>query len=304
VTSKGTDPRSRRLIVKLNGLIPLLGADITDLPRVVAEVESWGADGVVIGQHLFYDSNVDHPGSVKLDPSRISLDPMLLLAGIATATSSVALMTGALIAPLHNPIGLAKASATLDQLSAGRFELGLVAGWQRSEFDAVGIPFEDRFAQLEEWVAYCRIHWGASPFSFHGRWINVEQVWSRPGPFGGASLPVYIGGRPTGITARRVVRIGDGWIASEGAGIDTVEQGVQALVRACAEAGRDIGDYRIRATAHPDRGAPDIAAELRTRVAALAEAGATDITVALGELARDRAEAQDLLRGTAEGFPR
>jgi probable F420-dependent oxidoreductase len=290
--------QDRRVVVKLNGLVPLLSPNLADLPTAVAQVEEWGAHAVVLGQHLFYDSRVDH-GTVHLDPTRVSLDPLLTLAAIAATTSTIRLTTGAVVAPLHSPPGLGKAVATLDQLSRGRVELGVVAGWQRSEFDALGVPFDERFARLEETVAFCRVMWAGSPFSFDGRWTRVQRVYSNPAPWQGAGLPVLIGGRPTRITARRVARLGDGWIASEGATLSDIAAGVAHLRAACAELGADPARLRVRASARRS-GPGDAAGDLAERAAELFAAGATDVTVALGDVARDRVEAEDVARAVLE----
>jgi len=291
--------RARRIVVKLNGLVPLLSPTVAGLPAAVAELEEWGADAVVLGQHLFYDSDIDHPGSVRLDPARTSLDPLLVLASIAATTKRMRLTTGAVVAPLYSAAGLGKAVASLDQLSGGRMELGVVAGWQRSEFDAVGIPYEERFARLEEIIRYCRVMWSGSPFSFEGRFTRVAGVYANPVPVQGPSVPVYIGGRPTGITARRVVRLGDGWIASEGARAPDVEVGMEQLRTACRDAGADASRYRVRATAHPD-GTGHAADRLLDHTRDLFALGVNDVTVALGGVARDRREAEEFVRAAVD----
>jgi probable F420-dependent oxidoreductase len=288
-----------RLIVKVNGLLPVLGQELADLPRAASAVETWGADGLVIGQHLFYESHVNHPGTVRLDPGRVSLDPMLTLAAIAAATSRVRLMTGAVIAPLHSALGLGKAAATLDQLSGGRFELGIVPGWQESEFAAVGVPFAERFARLNEAVSLWRTMWAGSPFSYDGRWTTVTDVWSRPDPVQGRALPVLIGGGPSKVVARRVVRLGDGWLASEGAGLDQVREGVELLERECAEQDRDRAAFRVRATIPAKGLGPDRAGELARRARDLIAAGADDLTLSLAGTADDPAQAEALVRSLA-----
>lgn len=108
--------------------------------------------------------------------------------------------------------------ASLEVLSRGRVELGVVAGWQRSEFAAVGASYDERFARLEEVIAYCCVMWGGSPFGFDGALITVAEVYPDPPLFRGAALSIHLGGGPTKIVARRIAWLGDGWIASEGAG--------------------------------------------------------------------------------------
>jgi len=286
----------RRIVVKLNGLVPLLAPDLADLPEVAARLESWGVDGVILGQHLFYDAVTGHPGSVHLDPNRICLDPLLALAGVAAATERVRLMTGAIVAPLFSAPALGKAVASLDVLSRGRVELGVVAGWQRSEFAAVGVPYDERFSRLEEIITFCRVMWAGSPFDFEGRFTQVADVYSNPTPTQGAGLPIHIGGGPTGIVARRIARLGDGWIASEGAGVDVVEEIIRQVDLACADAEKRAR-LRFRATAHPAGAGVDA---LVREIVTLFEAGVTDVTVSLADLARDETEAEKLLGAAVE----
>jgi probable F420-dependent oxidoreductase len=289
--ASGDKVSRRRIVVKLNGLVPLLAPNTADLPAVAARLESWGVDGVVLGQHLFYDAVTGHPGSVRLDPERISLDPLITLAAIGASTEKLRLMTGAIVAPLHSPPALGKAVATLDVLTRGRVELGVVAGWQHSEFAALGVPYDERFARLEEVIAFCRVMWGGSPFTFNGRFTQVADAYSKPTPVQGPALPVHIGGGPTRVVARRVARLGDGWIASEGAGPAEVMEIVRQVDVQCADADRR-SRLRFRATAQPAGAKVD---DVVRAVADLFEAGATDVTVALAELAAREADAEKLL---------
>jgi hypothetical protein len=96
-----------------------------------------------------------------------------------------------------------------------------------------------------------------------------------------------------------VARLGDGWIASEGASVSDVETGVTRLRAACAELGGDPARLRVRATARHS-GSGDVAGDLADRAGELFAAGATDVTIALGEVARDRAEAEDVVRAVLE----
>src|SRR6476660_6665715 len=86
-------------------------------------------------------------------------DPLIWLAYVGGATSTIRLATGILILPQRNPVILAKELATLDRLSGGRVELGVGVGWLREEFDALGVPWERRGARTDEYVAAMRALW-------------------------------------------------------------------------------------------------------------------------------------------------
>jgi len=142
-----------------------------------------------------------------------SFDPMVALSFVAAATKRLRVMTNALVVGYRNPYITAKAAATLDLLSGGRLVLGLVAGYQREEFRALGANFEQRGPLFDEAVAAIRKAWsgqvdqsseGAFPAPGH---IMLPMPSQRPGP------PLWIGGNSEA-ALRRAARIGDGWIPS------------------------------------------------------------------------------------------
>jgi len=279
------------LAVKINGLVPLLASSIEELPAAAAHLESLGVDQLVLGHHWFSDPETTHPGSIPLDPNRVSLDPLVVIAGLATRTQNLRFATGGLIASLYHPLALAKSVATLDQLSGGRFELGLVAGWQQSEFAAAGVPFDERFGRMIEAVQVCRAVWSGSPFSFEGRWLTVGPAYSQPLPISGARLPIHLGGGATRPALARVVRYGDGWIASEAADAATIKTGCVLLRQLCAESGVAASRFAIRATASPGGGVADVRAALSSYL----DAGATVVTLPLASWARSGEEALEVL---------
>jgi probable F420-dependent oxidoreductase len=133
---------------------------------------------------------------------------MVWLAQVAALTSTVKLGTGALLLPLHNPVMLARAAATLDQLSNGRFILGVALGWLKEEFDACGVDFSTRAARTEEYIEAIRAAWTPEG-SFHGPTVSFEQIRGGPKPAPGA-IPIHIGASmPKG--ARRAGRMADGF---------------------------------------------------------------------------------------------
>src|SRR5919106_1289794 len=116
-------------------------------------------------------------------------DPLIWLAYVASATRTIKLGTAILILPQRNPVVAAKAVATLDHLAGGRrVLLGIGVGWLAEEFAALGVPFEDRGARTDEYVAAMRTLWrgrgepseGAPSqetqecASFHGRFVNFD----------------------------------------------------------------------------------------------------------------------------------
>ena len=174
----------------------------------------WTVEHVVVPSN--YESSYPYDPSGKMPGGEESSipDPLIWLAFIASATSSINLATGILILPQRNPVVLAKELATLDQLSGGRLRLGIGVGWLKEEFDAIGVPFADRGRRTDEYVAAMRSLWTEDKASHHGDFVNFDNCIMRPRPESG-SIPVHIGGH-TDIAARRAGRLGDGFFPGKG----------------------------------------------------------------------------------------
>ncbi len=125
------------------------------------------------------------------------LAPFPALMAAAGATSTLRVGTYMCAVDFRHPAMLAKEAATIDLLSSGRFELGIGAGWRKSEYDDAGIEFASgaqRIDRLEEAVAVIRAMWDGKPFSFHGNHYVIDNMQGRPLPFNQISPPILIGG--------------------------------------------------------------------------------------------------------------
>src|SRR5438045_6795753 len=146
-------------------------------------------------------------------------DPLIWLAYIASATRTLKLGTAILILPQRNPVVTAKALATLDHLAGGgRVLLGIGVGWLAEEFASLGVPFADRGARTDEYVAAMRTLWSQECASFHGRFVNFDNVFCRPLP-PERRIPIIVGG-DTPAAARRAGRLGDGYFQARGASVE------------------------------------------------------------------------------------
>jgi probable F420-dependent oxidoreductase len=138
-------------------------------------------------------------------------DPFLTLCTLASVTEKIRLGTAICLVPEHNPLVLAKVIATLDCLSNGRFTLGVGVGWLEEEFRALGISWERRAQRTREYIEAMRRLWGDAHSTYHGEFVNFDNVRSYPKPVRGKDLPVFFGGE-SGPALRRVAEYGDGWI--------------------------------------------------------------------------------------------
>jgi len=171
-------------------------------------------------------------------------DPLIWLTYIASATRTLKLGTAILILPQRNPVITAKAVASLDHLAGGgRVLLGIGVGWLAEEFATLGVPFEDRGARTDEYVAAMRALWSQERASFSGRFVSFRNVFCRPLP-PNRRIPIIVGG-DTKAAARRAGRIGDGYFPARGAPAELYDE----MRRAAVEAGRNPDAIEITAQA-------------------------------------------------------
>jgi probable F420-dependent oxidoreductase len=180
----------------------LLDAGPIDEVSRTAEAAGW--DGVAFTEH-------PAPGARWLAAGgHQTLDPFVALATASTATTRLRLLTYLAVAPYRNPSMLAKAAATLDKVSDGRLILGLGAGYQKSEFFALGVDFEERNVLFDEVLDVLPMHWSGEPFSYRGKHFEARDVVARPRPVQ-ARIPVWLGGNAKR-TLMRVAERCQGWM--------------------------------------------------------------------------------------------
>lgn len=220
----------------------------TALARLAEEAgfESlWTVEHVVVpaGYESTYPYSADGrmPGGEDVDIA----DPLIWLAWVAAQTTRIRVATGILILPQRNPLIVAKEAATLDRLSGGRLILGVGVGWLREEFDALGVPFAERGARAEEYVAAMRAAWTEDSPTFHGRFASFTGAKSYPRPAQAGGVPIVVGGHSDG-AARRAGRIGDGFFPGSGS-YDQLAAAVELMRKAAEEAGRDPDAIEITA---------------------------------------------------------
>lgn len=171
-----------------------------------------------------------------------TLDPLIALAGAAAVTDRIRIGTGICVVAQREPIVTAKAIATLDRMSGGRFVFGIGFGWNEDEIADHGIAMTDRRAIAREHVLTMRALWRNDVAEYHGDFVDLEPSWSWPKPTRPAGPPVLIGGAPGPKLLGAVAEYADGWIPIGGAGIRAA---LDDLRRACDEHGRDAATLQI-----------------------------------------------------------
>ena len=165
---------------------------------VARRAEAAGYDSIWAGDHISFENPI--------------LDVTVALATFAAVTSRVTIGAGIVLLPVRPPALVAKAFSSLDYLSGGRVVLGVgVGGEGAKDFEAVGVPIDERRARTEESMTALRELFAGSPASFAGRFTRFEGVSIEPLAAQPGGPPLWVGGR-SGAALRTAGRLGDGWL--------------------------------------------------------------------------------------------
>jgi probable F420-dependent oxidoreductase len=244
-------------------ILPNYGPEssVEGIRRVAVLAEELGFDSVWTTEHILV-------GPEAVDPYGRVFDPLVTLGWVAGWTERIGLGTSIVLVPLHNPMHLAKQVATLQELSGGRFTLGVGMGWHRDEFDFLGVEFAGRGRRADEAIRLMRALWRGER-EFEGAHWSFRDATFDPRP---AQQPeIWVGGS-SARAIRRARELGDAWHPSRGS---------------------DSAHVRHVKQRHPElrvvpRTSPD-------RVAAMLEAGAEGAVVQFADDAAMRAFAAEHL---------
>ena len=263
----------------------------------VRRAEQLGFESVWIPEHLVMPVKqasaypYADDGRFPAPPDVPFHDPLLVLAYVAALTNRIRLATGIFVLPLRNPFATAKAIATLDNLSEGRIIFGVGIGWQKEEFEAVGMKFEDRALRTREYLELMIELWSKSDPLYQGKTVATQGMKFMPKTVQQPHPPIVFGGT-TEAALKRTVRLGDGWY-----GITHSLEETRTLISRLGEYSRAAGRTRpIEITISLRTGKPLTTDDVRR----LAELGVHRTlfghpvkTLPISELERFRAEIMD-----------
>lgn len=227
--------------------ITMFATDLSmPVPDLAREAEIRRFDSIYLPEHTHIPvSRITPPPTGDTDlpqEYRRTLDPLIALAGAATVTSTIRLGTGIALAAQREPIVTAKAIASLDLLSGGRFVFGVGFGWNEDELDNHGVTMRERRAVCRERVLAMKELWAHDIAGFEGEHVSIKPSWSWPKPVQRPGPPVLIGGGAGPKLFAHVAEYGDGWIPIGGSGL---RQSIPTLMRAVEDAGRDPATIEI-----------------------------------------------------------
>ncbi len=189
------------------------GSSPDEIRRVAESAEELGFDSVWATEHIIV-------GPEAVDPYGRVYDPLVTLGWIAGWTERIGLGTSIVLVPLHNPMHLAKETATLQELSGGRFTLGVGMGWHRDEFEFMGVEFRGRGRRADEAIRLMRALWSGER-DFAGRWSSFHNATSEPQP--SPQPEIWVGGSSER-AVQRALELGDAWHPSRGSDANHVHR--------------------------------------------------------------------------------
>jgi len=184
---------------------------------IAKEAERLGYDSVWVSDHFI--SPRGHPHA---------LEAWTVLSALASSTRKIRLGTYVLCSQFRHPSLMAKMASTLDNISKGKLELGVGAGWLKDEHVAFGFGWSKRLVRIERLKEAVRIVgklWTENQVSYQGKYFELRDATLEPKPFQKPHPPIWIGGNSSAIKGV-VAEVGDGWIPV----LPTVEQIAKGLM--------------------------------------------------------------------------
>jgi probable F420-dependent oxidoreductase len=205
-------------------------ADVSAADEVLEFIdlcESWDIDSIWV--------------SDRIVSPKITLDPIVFMAYMASRMRNMKFGTSALVLPTRQPVVLAKQLATLDFLCKGRLLLVVgLGGDDTKDFDATGVRKEERGKRGDEAIGLMKKLWIEENVSFEGRFYSVHDMTLLPRPYQKGGIPLWVGGRSSA-ALRRVGRLADGWLVSSVTAREMGE-GIEAIRSHAKDAGRKIAE--------------------------------------------------------------
>lgn len=226
-------------------------ADGMPMAELGPALEERGFESLWVAEHTHIPASRKSPwpGGAELPQMYYeTLDPFVALTAAAVATTTLKVATGITLVPQHHPITLAKQVASIDQVSGGRFILGVGGGWNAEEMENHGGDFSTRWKLMRERIEAMKAIWADDPAEYHGDLVDFDPIWSKPKPVQMPHPPIHVGGAsPWG--PRRAARYGNGWMPIHGRGSMLDE--LDVLAEECAKNDRDVSEIELSLYAAP-----------------------------------------------------
>ncbi len=284
--------------MRIGVTLPSFGADqpvsSVDAARMAERMgfdSVWHSDHVVMVEDAASPYPFDPEGVMRWSVDYPMFDALVGLGAAAAVTRRVEIGTCVLIAPMRNPVVMAKQVATIDAIAGGRFVLGVGVGWLAEEFAALDAPFEGRGSRMDDWITIMRDCWTGQPSAKRYRHYDLPGgLRCYPTPI--RTPPVLVGGNSVP-ALRRCARLGDGWLGfsyTDDLNPSWVRDQIDAIRREATADGKAFSGRLAIQT-------PGSVAPLASQLGRLAAHGVTDVITSADWTRPDRVqEGLSLLR--------
>jgi len=215
-------------------VLPIWQLTVADAESLTARAEALGLDGVFVPDHILAKpATSQHYGGHWPDP-------FSLLAYLAARTQRIRLGASVIVLPYRNALVAAKAAATVDQVSGGRFIFGVGVGWDEAEFVDLRLPFPERGRLSDDYIRAIKAAWASDVPEYKGEYLSFAGATFSPRPAQRPHPPIWVGGSPGGVSGpavRRCAALGDAWHPLS-LSLDDIEKGYARLHDLAARSGR------------------------------------------------------------------
>ena len=215
-------------------VLPIWQLTIAEAEALTVRAEALGLDGVFVPDHILAKpATTQHYGGHWPDP-------FSLLAYLAGRTRRIRLGASVIVLPYRSALVAAKAAATVDQASGGRFIFGVGVGWDEAEFIDLRLPFKERGRLSDDYLRAIKAAWASDVPEYKGEYAGFSGATFAPRPAQRPGPPIWVGGSPGAVSApavRRCAELGDAWHPLA-LSLDDVEKGFDTLRTLATKNGR------------------------------------------------------------------
>jgi len=220
--------------MKYGVVLPIWQLTVTEAESLTVRAEELGLDGVFVPDHILAKpATTQHYGGHWPDP-------FSLLAFLAGRTRRIHLGASVIVLPYRSALVAAKAAATVDQASGGRFIFGVGVGWDEAEFQDLRLPFKERGRLSDDYIRAIKAAFAADIPQYGGKYVSFSGATFSPRPVQRPHPPIWVGGSPgvvSGPAVRRCAELGDTWHPLA-LSLDDVEKGYATLRDLASRTGR------------------------------------------------------------------
>jgi probable F420-dependent oxidoreductase len=215
-------------------VLPIWQLTVAQAEALTLRAEALGLDGVFVPDHILAKpATTQHYGGHWPDP-------FSLLAFLAGRTQRIHLGASVIVLPYRSALVTAKAAATVDQASGGRFVFGVGVGWDEAEFQDLGLPFRERGRLSDDCLRAIKAAWASDVPEYAGPYVRFGGATFAPRPAQRPHPPIWVGGSPASVSGpavRRCAELGDAWHPLALA-LDDLEKGYATVRDLAGRAGR------------------------------------------------------------------